>query len=409
MEKRTKKFPLALATAGLTASLGAFAAMPTDAAPFQLVVPNLKSGIDITLEGLYLQPTNSDLDYAAVATTNSAGLNNVNGNNAVITNNTNVQTVDPDYNFGFRVGLGYTFEDSGNDVQLAWTHFNHTDSDSVTPDYGSVLSTRYGVGAPLFYAHNLSQIGGTDVNDVHASSDVKTKLDSVDLDVGQYVDVGTRLRLRMFAGLRFAEVTSDMANTYSANHVHSAVGTKPPETTTTDTVLVENYNSKFTGIGPRVGVDSVYHIGNCFGIVAHAAVALLVGEVESDSNGSFNSVRTTTGGAPDVTVNLTDLDGDGSLTVIGTLDSNDSSRVVPVLDAKLGLNYSHAFENESILTIEGGYQATQYIDAVDRLDGSASGVSASPQAGPVAASVQSSRTTSSVGFNGPYLSLNWKV
>jgi hypothetical protein len=402
MEKRTKKFPLALATAGLTASLGAFAAMPTDAAPFQLVVPNLKSGIDITLEGLYLQPTNSDLDYATVANTTASGL--------VVTNNTNVQTVDPDYNFGFRVGLGYTFEDSGNDVQLAWTHFNHTDSDSVTPDYGSVLSTRYGVGAPLFYAHNLSQNGGTEVNDVHASSDVKTKLDSVDLDVGQYVDVGTRLRLRMFAGLRFAEVTSDMANTYSANDVDSTVGTKPPETTTTiDTVLVENYNSKFTGIGPRVGVDSVYHIGNCFGIVAHAAVALLVGEVESDSNGSFNSVRTTTGGAPEVTVNLTDLEGDGSVTVIGTLDSNDSSRVVPVLDAKLGLNYSHAFENESILTIEGGYQATQYIDAVDRLDGSASGVSTSPQAGPVPASVQSSRTTSSVGFNGPYLSLNWKV
>jgi hypothetical protein len=46
-----KKF-LVLAAAGLSASLGAYAAIPTDAKPFQVIVPNIKAGPEIILEGV---------------------------------------------------------------------------------------------------------------------------------------------------------------------------------------------------------------------------------------------------------------------------------------------------------------------------------------------------------------------
>src|SRR5437879_1537507 len=97
------RLTISIAAATLAASLGAYAAVPTGAAPFQVVVPNLKSGVEFTLEGLYLQPTNSDLDYATSVTS-------ISGSNSTTTT-TNVSTVDPDYNFGFRVGLGYVFPD----------------------------------------------------------------------------------------------------------------------------------------------------------------------------------------------------------------------------------------------------------------------------------------------------------
>jgi hypothetical protein len=389
-----KKVSLALATAGLTASLGAFAAMPTDAAPFQLVVPNLKSGMDITLEGLYLQPTNSDLDYATVASTTASGF--------VVTNNTNVQTVDPDYNFGFRVGLGYTFEDSGNDVQLAWTHFSHTDNDNPSFGPNDVLTTRLGVP----FASDEPRL--SEYLDV--SSQVETKLDSVDLDVGQYIDVGTRLRMRLFAGLRFAEVSSDLSSDYNLN-IASDGFAKEDNSYYVNVDYQEKFDSKFTGIGPRVGVDSVYHIGNCFGVVAHAALALLVGQTESSTSYTVGIDANIPGGDPDFDFDFLD----NGVALSANVNSDDVSRVVPVLDAKLGLNYTHVFDNESQLTIEGGYQATQYIDAIDRLDASLDtslieevdydGLGSNALAIPVPAT----RTTSSVGFNGPYLSVNWKV
>lgn len=393
-----RKFSLVLATTSLTVSLGAFAAIPTDAALFELVVPNLKSGLDITLEGLLLQPGNSDVDYATTYTVTTAA-------------NTHVQSVDPSYDVGFRVGLGYTFPESGNDVQTAWTHFNSTDTHSLTLAPGSVLLPRlYALPLAAFdntifdfvYPPDVRQVFSIfGSQEVSATSTVETKLDAIDLDVGQYMDVGTRLRMRLFGGLRFARVSSDLSSEFHQNSSGAYINF--PGITFTNTFSInEQLNSKFTGMGPRVGVDSVYHVGNCFGVVARAAVALLVGETQSD--GKFTSSST-----------HTDLPND-SLTVLQfaaarTLNSADSDRIVPVLDAKLGLNYSFTFDNQSMLTIEAGYQATQYVDAIDRLDIQSEAPNAYPEnpSAPVPVPVSFTRTTSSIGFGGPYLSLNWKV
>jgi hypothetical protein len=415
-----RKFPLVLATVGLTASLGAFAAIPTDAAPFQLVIPNLKSGFDITLEGLLLQPSNSDLDYATSGTVKATS----NTDNLPLTwtsvGKANVESIDPSYNFGFRVGLGYTFAESGNDVQVSWTHFDQSDDDSFGLANGAALQSRL-TGTTFLslapFSLDLGDDEGIAFKNItgSASSSVDTKLDAIDLDVGQYVDIGTRLRMRMFAGLRFAQVSSDMSSDFYQTVSGTVVRSEEPDINFDGALaLNEQFNSRFRGIGPRVGVDSIYHIGSCFGVVARAAVGLLVGQTETDSSYSAAGVLFVDQERSNRREFARFADG-------ATLDSSDSTRVVPVLDAKLGLNYSFIFDNQSTLTIEAGYQATQYIDAIDRLsasgtvnlpdfDGIDPGLSPSdrsPVAIPVA--VSSSRTTSSIGFNGPYLSLNWKV
>jgi len=390
-----KKISLALATAGLTASLGVYAALPTDAQPYQIVVPNLKSGIDITLEGLYLQPSNSNLDYANVQTFSGA----FNDDSIVLNNTSNLQTVDPDYNFGFRVGLGYTFPDSGNDVQLAWTHFNHSDSNSTTAPSNSLLTSTLGhtnfVNGPFDDEEKLFGLAfGLPIYDeASVTSDVKFRVDSIDLDVGQFVDIGTRLRMRMFAGLRFAQVKNDQtATTNASGSLTVDVGDEEDLIIDYTDTNIEQFNSKFTGIGPRFGIDSSYHIGNCFGVVGHAAMALLVGQVDSNTTANDTFFAS---------VNVIDNDGDLEFSDEFTLDTNTNinsdnvTRVVPAFDAKLGLNWSYIFTNESVLTIEGGYQVTQYIDAVDKLT--------------VDDFNNVVRTSSSVGFAGPYLTLNWSI
>ena len=146
-------------------------------------------------------------------------------------------------------------------------------------------------------------------------------------------------------------------------------------------------NSKFTGVGPRFGLDTSYHLGNCFGVVGHVAGALLVGNTKNDNSQQNFALA------------ITPTPGTVFTSQVNT-SSDSVTRVVPALDAKLGLDYTYIFENQSMLSLEAGYQWTQYIDAVDRLSNTA-------VAGVGVGAV--TRTTSSIGFDGPYLTLNWKV
>ncbi len=351
------KLTVSVAAVTLAASLGAYAALPTGAAPFQVVVPNLKSGIEFTLEGLYLQPTNSDLDYAT-SITSFAGSDST---------ATNISTVDPDYDFGFRIGLGYIFPDSGNDVQASWTHFSHSTTDSAGFS---------GLGLDVITRAGREFFGDSDTDNVTASSNADFKYDTVDLDVGQYISVGTRLQTRLFMGLRYAQVKNNLTDTYTG----AFTVTGAPGATLVDPAFsdVENYNSKFTGIGPRFGVDATYHVGNCFGVVGHVAAALLVGRVETSTNLSYSASDT-----PSIS----------SLSV----NADNQTRVVPAFDAQLGIDYTWPISNNaSSLTIEAGWQVTQYIDAIDRLNTTTDGDSVT-------------RVTSNVGFDGPYLSLNYRM
>ncbi len=372
------KFAVALAAAGLTASLGAYAALPTDAPSFAVNIPNLTPGLQITLEGLLLQPTNSDLDYATISSLSSADFDDF---PFFLNTKQDVENVNPHYNFGFRVGLGYTFPDSGNDVQLSWTHFDHSTTDNVGTDPGDVLRT--GLGVPLFNFFDPDVI----TSNVGAQSTVKSRLDSIDLDVGQYVNLGTRLQTRFFGGLRFASVRQNVTNQYGADWFFTdapgdsfAYGEK------------DEYNSKFNGVGPRFGVDTSYHISDCFGIAGHVAGALLIGEVKTNTSNNVFVSHSETDVEPPFTH---EFDFDNDVTV------DNSWRVVPVLDAKVGFNYTFLFDNKSNLTVELGWQATEYFDAVDQVKGN---IADEPFEGN-----HTSTTTSNIGFQGPYLSLNYKM
>ncbi|QLH43958.1 MAG: hypothetical protein HWD59_01320 [Coxiellaceae bacterium] len=131
-------------------------------------------------------------------------------------------------------------------------------------------------------------------------------------------------------------------------------------------------------MGPLAGIDGSYYLIRGIGVVGHIDSALLIGSVNSS-------------------LNTTAISDAGTATV--NVSNGYNTRIVPVIDAKLGLNYTYLFTNESNsdLTLEMGYQASQYFNALDHLTGVLTEFSAVGQ--------------NSVDFmlNGPYLSLTYHV
>lgn len=337
-----KRFSLGFAVAGLTASIGAYAALPTGAEPFQVNIPKLKPGLEFNVTGLYLRPTQNNLDYATVLTVG----------------NTNNVSVNPEYNLGFGLGIGYVFPNSGNDVRLNWTHFSSKDTNSV--------STQIAAGAPIIYVpYNFAYLA----NITNASGSTKFKYDAIDLVGGHFVNFGARLQVRIFGGLRYASLENDFTQFY-ANQIGVVGGYG----------ITFGNVSKFNGIGPLFGVDMAYHLGNHFGIVGQVAGSLLIGSVKSNINFIQN-----------LTLN------NNTTTSTFTITSNNVNRVVPGVDAKLGVDYSYPLcigSVFSVFTAELGYQGTYYVNAFDQLQLGLGAVN---------------RIVDSIGFNGPYLSLNLKV
>lgn len=347
-----KRLSFALATLGF--SFGALAAYPASTDPTLVSVPQLPGGFVVGGSAFYLQPSasNGDLDYATVSFSPAPGA----------PNSSSVKAVDPGYDWGWGINVGYIFPNTGNDVNVNYFHFDSTDTNGLTLPFSQDFF--------LFLINNFNdvpfQAGG-------AASKVQYNLNQVDLTAGQYIDVGCRLILHPNAGLRWAELDRKIWTNgldiflFSSGHNLETVDSK----------------SNFSGIGPLAGLDASYYIGGGFGAVAHFDSALLIGDIDASSNifdGTFTS---------------------GSVSSSSTSANVDSTnRLVPVLDAKLGLDYTFIFNNNanSDITLEAGWMVSKYFNAIDHLNTLSTHF-------PFDGQNVVNRFTSNLGLEGPYASL----
>lgn len=348
-----KRLSIALAAIGLSA--GAFAALPAATDPTVVNVPQLPGGFVVGVTGYYLQPssTNGDLDYASVNTGTTTPFSS------------DLRSVDPSNSWGWGVNVGYIFPNTGNDVNLSYFHLSTSDTDSA-----GVAST---VGYISSNGADFSELSHTITG---AASKAEYDLNQVDLTAGQFINVGCRLILHPNAGLRWAQLQRDITSVYVAPT------TTATQVTGSQAVGIEE-KSDFSGIGPVAGIDASYYIGMGFGAVGHFDTAVLVGRINSDTDVGIVAAA---GSGTTATSSFTHLDAD------------NITRVVPVVDAKLGLDYTYVFNNaaNSDLTLEAGWMFSNYSNSVDRLPG----VAYTSSAGYAGA-----RSTSDVGLNGPYASL----
>lgn len=241
------------------------------------------------------------------------------------------QEIKPSYEGAFALGARYIFAE-GEDVNLDWTHLtSNTSANIVAPSSSYFLGPDYEIGPDGLVIRK-------------AKGNAEFKYDVVNLDVGQFVNFGPHVLMRFFAGLSNTYLREQVSSTYSGNVVTGPF--QGPFSTN------QKIYAKFTGLGPRVGINASYNTDVGIGFLGEAAVSALVGSTYTKT--SFTS------SAEELQI-LFDQNINNQF-----IKDNGVMQVIPAIDAKLGASYKHMFSNCMIFTLQAGYQAAVYINAINQ-------------------------------------------
>lgn len=318
--------------------------------------PQQQSAFGISLTGLYLQPTASNLDYAVytepLPTT---------------TPNWTQHLIKPGYKGAFDLGLQYLFGGMKNQVSLDWLYFS--------PGSYSNSATASGTAsiAPPYYFGPLAQaLRGT-----FASGSVQYTVNNINLVFGHFFDVMHHVQIEPFAGLSAAYLKQNITSTYLGS-----------DTSLGFPYSIVQYNkSKFTGAGPRLGLNMTGLLTDRFSIIGSLGTSILVGSMDTNTN--FLSH----GGVANTTPAYT-----------GLADISQTT-MVPEVDGKLALNYTVPMNGGSSFGFQVGYTAVNYFSGINQVMPTAL-VPGAFNTGTIAIET-SAQQQSNLGLNGPYASITW--
>jgi hypothetical protein len=315
--------------------------------PYCAFVPVLRGGFELAIEGLYIQPHAANLDFGITdnpqivpailppvpSEPNSLPISPVD----FITNpsgSSRTQVLTPGYKGAYRFHAGYIFPLTANDVSLNFVNFSSTSSQTVTaPPLGVIWTITNGsFGAPL--EATLFPVAAK-----QAAASVDFRWRTADLEFGSRVKF-YNLMMRFFGGIAHARVVENITINYLNGFANNPNFTPIAE----DTITQDN---NFSGWGPRLGLSSDLAIDYGFSLVSLVATDLLVGQISSS---------------------LTEVSSSGNSTA---LDPTRRRRLVPSLDAKLGLAYTlrlvSCLANCSQFSLEFGYEVNHYFNVKDSL------------------------------------------
>lgn len=276
------------------------------------------------------------------------------------------------------------------------------------------------------------------VRPTFASATARLDHNALDFDLKQHINVGCYGDLNWSAGVRYAHLDHKLDATYlsdvnipltfvSEGEIvislaepdageftidfadSPSIGTFANPTTfalTYDATLnidlatnfrqIINQQSRFEGLGPRLGLGGTYGFANGLGIVGEVSTSLLAGTVKNDLRERF--VVDTTGTVTVANINATGTVEATTTVLESTLTATASPiavndfvlatpvidpqtatferhfhqdhdpRIVPNIDLKLGLSFTGNFNcSKSKYRVEAGYLASHYFNAQDRL------------------------------------------
>jgi Legionella pneumophila major outer membrane protein precursor len=268
------------------------------------------------------------------------------------------QSLTPKYSPAFNVGFRY-MADGSNDIALNWTHLNTTANAAVSATPIQMIGPPFLIGPES----GLYKSGRGTVN---------FSYDSVKLDAGHTFCAECSFQLRAFGGMEFARLGQDLTGI-----VESSDGTAAMANTT---------HSLFTGAGPRLGMKGQYALGNAQ-FIGEVAGAALIGTAQSRID--FATV------SPGVGL------------VNQSLTSPNATQVVPSIDGRLATAYTFPPSTYGLFTVELGYRAAVYFNAVSQY--SLTQVPTSlvlPPRGIYLATAE--HLQSNFTNHGPYLTGSWK-
>ncbi len=331
-----------------------------------VTVPTFEGGFTASIGTFYVVPSSADGTLAVVGPQD----------NPVVFDNLGYISPSTKYQFGWEASIGYIFEDTGNDIELYYRGL----SNDTTNDINGVVS-------PIF-EDTTSDI----------SSKLKYELETADLMIGQFIDLGTHVQMRFSGGLSylFTQQQENLSADVSAPFPPSPP-TPPLPGPPAPGIYAIDQTSKFSGFGPRVSLDSRYDFGGDaegLGIVGGASLAFFLGNNKITGN---TDVAMPVPPPPDSNLR------DPTIEQIETTFSDKlENQAVTNLRANLGIDYVFFFDNEeSTLGIELGYLVDYYDNAIATVD------TAQLNGGPAGfdAGIGFETNTSALTFSGPYLQI----
>lgn len=304
---------------GLTIVLGSTGishASLNNAQPGLVTIPSLSAAYEVTASLLWLQPTTTSLDYGI----HTQPLPAQNPNWVI-------QTINPDYELGFDVGVGYVFPCSANDVQFNWSHLKESKAASNSVSGSDFVGPFFEIGPDTGLVQPIQSVAGN----------TKFRYNRFILDFGQFIYLGCRMETRLFTGLSGVFINNHVTSTFSGD--------------TTDPIFSMSLDniSKYAGMGPRFGMGTRYRFTKKISLIAQIAGNAYLGRMRTALESVGTSAALSTAG---ISANPQ------------SINANNTNRLVPSADGKLGLDYCFTMRDCTSIKIEAGYQFATFIDAI---------------------------------------------
>ncbi len=216
---------------------------------------------------------------------------------------------------GIRITAGYFFAPD-TDAWVGFTHYNTTAKNQAAGIVYSSLDANY-------FANNTD---GAHFGPSYQSANINWNIDynSLNAEVGHIFVMDEVLTLHPHLGLTFTEINQNI----KTNWYH-------PTTTTSFTYASENLKNNFSGVGPILGIDSLWPVftkaHQSIGVVGNVATELVYGAW-----------------------NFKDVYHNNQPTTI-TVNSNSIRGLSPMLNGLLGVQWSKTF-SKSELSVRLAYE-----------------------------------------------------
>ncbi len=262
--------------------------------------PDLPEGLQIYSEALFLTPrTTLSTDFAR----STLGLNPSIG--------ATLATQDYRGSTGWRVGARYRFEKSPWEIGASITRFGSDSAATIVAPVGGTLSA--------------TQFGPFAIPATQAISAAKFDYTMTDVEGGYHIPLSSKVDLKLFGGLRLANIGQSTAAQYFGGGFGAGGGT------------IRTVND-FRGFGPRAGLEARMALGSGFSVYGRTSGALLFGDQESSATQAV-----------------------GGTTVASY--SARSKQTVPMVDGAIGLDWSTKIGKAGKFMAGVGYEYQQLFNA----------------------------------------------
>ncbi len=278
--------------------------------------PQVRDGVDLFLYGEMLL-WNAHQNGMPVAVVNRGSASNL--------AHSKTRTIHSDWNFGFRVGMGYNTPHDGWDLSLSWLRLNNRGSKTIRSHSDKfVFPSRIPPNDPIA-AFSFCR---------RAHTHWSVHLNQLDFDLGREFFVSKWLTLRPHFGLRTDWVHQKWNSDYN-NFSSTSLPNK----------VKDEYLDNWWGLGVESGLDTQWGLGYGWSLFGNFAGAILYGFHDIDYKTNVRPPQVSTTGS-------------------GKLVNLDSSNRVshPILDMMIGVRYDHMFCNDRFhLGLEIGWEHHVYF------------------------------------------------